>query len=486
MKKKLWRHQIEAVDRAKTRPKYGLFFEMGCGKTATAINILLGVLGRKGVVPRTLIFCPPIVIENWKREFGIHSHIGPQFIVPLVGPGSRRIRVFEKNAWEYGCAYAPGPITPRIFVTNYESLLMPDLYQAFLNWEPEMVICDESHKLKDPTTKRTRKMVTMVNGDFGVRPPVPNRLLLSGTPILNSPMDIFGQFLVMDGGKTFGKNQFLFRAQYFYDKNAPFRQRPNYFPDWRIRPDSMKSLNAIIAENAMSVKKSECLDLPPLVRQTVYVEMSTEQTKVYEEMKKDLISYMGDKACVATLSLTKALRLLQIASGYVQFDDGTQKHLKTPKMDALKELIEQLAPDHKILVWACFKENYAQIRQVCEELKIDYVEVHGEVPGTQKMANVDKFNREDKYRVFIGHPGSGGIGINLVSASYSIFYSRNHSLEYDLQAEARNHRGGSEIHEKITRIDLVAKDTIDELVLTALSNKQELGESLLKDWKTKL
>lgn len=79
----------------------------------------------------------------------------------------------------------------------------------------------------------------------------------------------------------------------------------------------------------------------------------------------------------------------------------------------------------------------------------------------------------------MGHPGSGGIGINMVIASYSIFYSRNFSLEQDLQAEARNHRGGSEIHAKVTRINLIAKGTIDEIVADALKNKVQIGENIL-------
>ena len=77
--------------------------------------------------------------------------------------------------------------------------------------------------------------------------------------------------------------------------------------------------------------------------------------------------------------------------------------------------------------------------------------------------------------------GSGGIGINLVAASYAIFYSRSFSLEHDLQAEARNYRGGSERHTKITRIDIVARDTIDEHIQKALSDKQNISETLLKE-----
>jgi SNF2 family DNA or RNA helicase len=477
-KKTPWKHQLEAMERAEGLFHFGLFFEMGTGKTGTAINILRQKCNTAGSLLRTLIFCPPVVIENWKKEFEIHSDI--KQVVCLQGPGVKRQTLFEKNAWS-----EDEPVG-QVFVTNYEALLMPALYQMFIDWEPQFVICDESHKLKDASTKRSKLMANLVDGEKDVRPPVPYRLILTGTPVLNSPMDLFGQFRVLDSGEVFTKNQFAFRARYFYDANAHFKQKPTYFPNWQIKPNSLEEINAVIARKTMSVKKSACLDLPPLVKQRIYVDMSPEQGRVYEEMKKDLIAYMNDKACVATLALTKALRLLQIASGYVKFEDGSEKSLKTPKMEALSELLETLTVNHKVLVWAVFRENYIQIRDVCENLGIRYVEVHGDIAGTKKMEHVDLFNNDPTIRVFLGHPGSGGIGINLVSASYSIFYSRNFSLEYDLQAEARNYRGGSEIHEKVTRIDLVAKETIDELVLESLSSKQQIGEALLKDWKSKL
>lgn len=474
-KKAPWKHQLEALARAEGLTKFGLFFEMGTGKTGTAINILRQKCNEAGALLRTLIFCPPVVIENWKKEFEIHSDI--KKVICLQGPGVKRLQLFEKHA---------GLPEGKVFVTNYEALLMPALYLAFIGWEPQMVICDESHKLKDAATKRSKLMANLVDGEKEVRPPVPYRLILTGTPVLNSPMDLFGQFRVLDSGEVFSKNQFAFRARYFYDANAHFKQRPTYFPDWKIKPNSVQELNGIVAEKTMSVKKSTCLDLPPLVRSRIYVDMSPEQSRMYEGMKKDLIAYMNDKACVATLALTKALRLLQIASGYVKFEDGSEKSLRTPKMEALSDLLEEITPNHKVLVWAVFRENYVQIRKVCESLRIKHVEVHGDIAGTKKMDHVDLFNNDPSVRVFLGHPGSGGIGINLVPASYSIFYSRNFSLEFDLQAEARNYRGGSEIHTKVTRIDLVAKDTIDELVLESLSSKQQIGEALLKDWKSKL
>lgn len=444
------------------------------GKSLTAVNILRWKYAVNERLLRTLIIGPPIVLENWVNEIKLNSNISEKDITVLYGPGKERIELLlEKGFNEDG---AKG----HIFITNYEALtVMPDLYDLLIKWNPEAIVWDEGHKLKSMQSARTKKAIKI--SDLARY-----RYLLTGTPVLNSPMDLFAQFRVLDKGETFGTNFFVFRAKYFYDKNAGM-PKSKYFPDWRIKPDSLDLINARIKRVSARVKKEDCLDLPPLVKKTILVEMGKEQRTHYNLMKKAFITYLNDKACVAELALTKGLRLQQIASGYLKLDDGSEVEIKdNPRQEALRDLLEELTPTHKVLVWACFKQNYAQIRKVCDELKIKYVEVHGDVAGSSRFESVRSFNEDQDVRVFIGHPGSGGIGINLVAASYSIFYSRSFSLEHDLQAESRNHRGGSGIHEKITRIDLVAKDSIDSLIAERLALKESISERVLRDVATRI
>ncbi len=212
------------------------------------------------------------------------------------------------------------------------------------------------------------------------------------------------------------------------------------------------------------------------------MEMSPEQSRHYKEMEKNLITFLGDKACTAQLAITKALRLQQIVSGFmkVEGDEDTKPFKEVPRLEALKELLDDLKEEvPKIIIWACWRENYAQIRQVCEELKIKYVELHGECSDKQRSESLKLFAEDPETRVFIGNQGAAGIGINLVEAPVAIYYSRNFSLEHDIQSEARNFRGGSERHTSVTRIDLVTKETIDEKVLEVLKNKMDLGNRIL-------
>ena len=207
-------------------------------------------------------------------------------------------------------------------------------------------------------------------------------------------------------------------------------------------------------------------------------------------MKKNFVAPVSDtEAVVATLAMVKGMRLMQIASGFLATQDFSEAKMvkrqhsvaDNPRAAALKELLEDLTPDHKVLVWAVFRENYEAIQKVCDSLGIEAVKVTGDITAKGKQDAVDRFNNDPKVRVLYGHPKSGGIGVNLVAASYMIFYSRSFSLEDDLQAEARNYRGGSEIHECVTRIDIIAKDTIDEQVGIRLAQKEAVSEEVLKN-----
>lgn len=451
---------------------------MGCGKTSTCINILRHKYFEEKRLLRTLILCPPIVIQNWQKEFSMHSKIHEWDIIPLIKSQKERVMALKTFGFRHDEKKNSLPAN-KILITNYEGVLMLDLLRLFHQWKPEIIVCDESHRCKDAKAKRTKAVVELSKYTRF-------RYLLTGTPILNSAMDIFSQFLIMDKGETFTGNYFAFRAKYFYDKNSQM-PKAKYFPDWQPKPGAMEKINSAISEKSMRVTKLECLDLPPLLTQNYFVELTPSQQKLYNSMKQEFIAYVGDQACVATLAITKGLRLMQIASGFINVEGAAngepRKNIQladNPRAKALKELLEEITPHSKVLVWAVFKENYETIRTVCGDLGVSFVEVHGEISAGAKQENVKTFNENPECRVLIGHPGSGGIGINLVAASYSIFYSRNFSLEQDLQAEARNHRGGSEIHTKITRINIVAKDTIDELITDALAQKMTISDKILK------
>ena len=480
---KPWDHQLKGIARAEEIPDLALLYEMGTGKTGTMVNIIRRHFAKAARVKRVLILGPVITIKNWQREFKMHSKIKESDVIALSGPGKRRLKHFQDRATDK----ATGTLTRGgIFLTNYEAMEMVDLFEQIYLWKPEIIVCDESQRMKDPKSKRARKVITLADR-------ATNRYILTGTLILNSAMDVFNQFRILDGGKSFGKSFYDFRARYFDDENKGMPSHV-HFPKWSPRSETYDDLNSKIYSKALRVLKKDCLDLPPLVRETVHVELGKEQERIYNEMKREYIAWVKEsehspepKAVVAQMALTKALRLQQIASGFAKTEDGQEIPIKdNPRLKALKELLQDLTPAHKVVVWATFKENYRQIAAVCEDLKLEYAELHGGVSTIEKNSAIDRFKTDDSCRVIIANAAAGGIGISLTAASYSVFFSRNFSLEQDLQAESRNHRGGSEIHSKITRIDIVASDTIDEIILEALAQKKAIGahviDGIIQQW----
>jgi SNF2 family DNA or RNA helicase len=479
----LWEHQKRAVKMALTPGMdcLGLFMEVGVGKSRTMIEILRYLCAKEGRILKTLILAPKIVLTNWKREFAKYSKIHSRDIVILSGPQGRRKKDFMEAVLKDHAL-----IGNKIIITNYEALQMEELFTLFMDWCPEVMVADEAHRLKNPEGKRAKAAIRL--SDI-----TQYRYALTGTPILNSAMDVFNVFRFLDKGETFGKNFWKFRSIWFEDENARWAGNSSYFPSYVPRPDTYQEFHQLIYKKAVRARKSECLDLPPFVRKEVFVELGREQLRLYREMRDEYIAYVKGlekssepRAVVAQLAVTKALRLQQIVTGFAKTEDGSVHKIKdNPRIKALEDLLEQLTPEHKVIVWSVFHENYADIAKVCEKLKIPYTELHGKIPQGQRDDNIATFTKDPKCRVLIANQAAGGIGINLVESDVSIFYSKNFSLEQDLQAEGRNYRGGSEQHKSVTRIDIVAEETIDQLIAEALATKQNIGAQIL-DWRDKL
>lgn len=465
--KELWAHQKEGIKRAVAQNYYAFFFDVGTGKTRTFIETAKIIFNRHERLLPTIIISPVITLNNWKKELQLYSKLTEDHICVLKGSGD-----FKAKQAEAACA------KNQIIITNYESLLNDKLHKIFISYlkNTGMLVCDESHYVKSPTSKRTKKVMELAKVST-------YRYLLSGTPILNNAEDIWSQAFILDLGKRFQEKFHHFKSLYFEDKNSGWKSSSKHFPNWQPKKSSLIFFEKMLSEISMSVKKSECLDLPPFIRSSYEVEMSAEQMKHYKAVKEDFISYVTDEAaCVASIAIVKALRLQEIASGYISLDTKEIVEFKNnPRLDTLQELIELHSPQHKIIVWSCFKQNHQMIASLLNKLKIEYVFLTGSESQQQKFDNMEKFSTDSKVRVCIGSQATG-IGVNLIESSMSIYYARNFNLGHDIQSEARNFRAGSEIHEAVYRIDLVAKNSLDAQVLLALENKKQIGAEIIRDF----
>lgn len=460
----LWQHQREGVAQALKRGSFAFFFEQGTGKTLCTITTLRNLYAKAGRPLRTLVLCPAIVVPNWAEEFHRFSSCG-DLVQMLQGDKAKRIKALAAE-------------DRHIFITNFESLDMDGLFWKAVGklkkiiQEFDVIVVDEAHRCKNSTAKRTKMLIRLADK-------AKHRFILTGTPILNSEMDIWAQFRILDGGRALGASFLAFRNEFFTDMNAG-KPTHMYWPDWKPRPGCAEAIQERIKPQAMRVAKAECLDLPPLTTQRVLVPLEGDQRRHYDSMLKDYITFLGSKACTASMALTRALRLMQIASGFLPLDGdgGWEPFLSCPRETALGDLLEDYSLGGPVIVWAAFKANYEAIASVCLRKQLTYGFLTGNESQKQKDQAVQDF-RAGRFRVLIAAPGAGGTGVNLIEAPTAIWYSRNFSLEHRLQSQARNYRGGSEMHAKITQIDLVSPGTIDEECFAALERKEAISENIL-------
>lgn len=474
---------------------------VGLGKSFTSIRYLCDAMNEQKRLFRTLIFTKPLVVPQFEEEFYKFSNIQKKDITLLQGSQKERLRDFTEKA------YKDGKPVAHIFITNTEALIMKDLYEAMQKWAAEAIVFDESHDVKNPSAQRSEAAYDLANPfskELKCFGPKPLTLILSGSPVLSSPLDIFHQVKVMLGGfptrayfegnrNALITNFYHFRGMFFRDKNAGMA-KDKYFPDWvpmtreRDGFDCIGELSYILSKISCYATKWTCpeLNLPPEYDVTIPCSMTEHQARVYKEMKNDFLSYVSDsRACTASIAIVKSLRLLQIVSGFVstegrgeEDDVADVRFAGTEKDEKLRRLIKDVTPNTKLLIWAVWRENYAQIRKICEEQGVEYAEFHGGVTSDKKkLANVHDFKTRDKCRVAIGHPGSGGVGLNLTVAAQDAFYSRNYSTLHFVQARGRNHRPPQT--QPVTHNNLSCQGTIDDVVLAQLTQNMAMAESLL-------
>ncbi len=509
-KVKPWIHQDETFETCKDRDFYGLFYEMGTGKTATAINIVRWKYALAKRVLRTLILAPVAVVHQWAEEWYLFG--GERYDEDEVHPvhGSTKQSKMNRIKAHKG----------HIFIINHDALKVVDLFEWMFNFKPEIIIVDESHKFKNHSVKRTKKLHELVEGKFFIekekmiagklrrrrllthrQDPINYRFILTGSPILNSPCDIWAQFKILNN-QIFNDNFVQFRGQYMINKNA---NAPVDFPDWKPKPECYENLNNVIYQFADRVLKEDCLDLPPFMRIKSHVELTKEEKKHYGEMKVKFITFLEEEleengpAMTAPIAMVKGLRLTQILCGLFVSDEPDEKgnrdvtRIPTNRYKVLEDHLETITPQSKVIVWSVFADTYPDIHKAFKNVGLKYhfdpdrkkndryfTQLTGKQSQKQKVAAIKALQDDPLCRGMLANQKAGGTGVNLTQASYSIYVTWDFSLEHHIQSEARNYRGGSDIHEKITRIDLVVPNSIQDYMLDALHDKQDMSEAILK------
>ena len=459
----LWSHQKAAIERA--RNKFALLFDPGCGKTRTAFEILKKQIAAKGGLQfKTIIFAPLNVCRNWRAEAELYFDKPYRMFLVSGGTPAKKLKELE--------AFRDCKDKKHLFcVVNIESLRSDKFLTPLIESKPTAVIADESHNFKGYKSKQTLGLLDLMET---AKPEF--LYLLTGTPAPQGEIDLWSTFYLL--GET-DDNFFVWRKKNFEDKNEKWRGKPQYFPKYIIWPEARIRMQEQLSRCSITARKDSVLDLPPLLRTNLYAEMSPEQSRHYETMREFLfaVDSEGHELNAANL-LSRTLRLQQILAGFL----GDVPIKDNPRIAALKDAIAktegQDGKGEQFLVWTIFKSTYRQVADVLDEAGIKYGLLTGEQTAEERHEAMVSF-QAGELRALIAHPKAGGVGVNLTAASYSIHYTRSFSLTDDLQAEARNYRGGSERHRSITRIDIITPDTIDEEISTALREKKSIQDFIL-------
>lgn len=471
--KPLWDHQVSTLTRIieNKAKRWGLLFEPGGGKTLTTIALLKLISRTKGLVPRVLILCPQGVRSVWLKQ--IAEEVSPRIqaqLQVLDGVKTKRAKQLKDAS-------------KKIFIASLD-ILNTDSFDIMLKMPWDVIVPDEFHNFKDPTAKRTKKLFKVVAAN-----PNSFRFPLTGTPILNTPLDCYTllKFLgVMKDSYT------SFKLRYFEDANAGFANKPWHFPKWVIRPGAEAELNTLIDSCCSRVLLEDCMDLPPLVRQEVLVPLTPEAARLYSDLAKHFVTDVlqdAKKYISAELVIEQTLRLQQVANGIARCEelrgDGTIKstteHVPCGKYQALREQLEIILanPKNKVVIWSCWADTYGKIAEVVEDCGVFHTSITGLDTAKEKAAAVERFQTDPTCRVVIANQQAGGEGIDLTAGNYAIYFSKNHRLGADIQSQARTLRPGSERHKSIVRIDIISEGTVEEQITQALKDKKTVAELVL-------
>ena len=473
-------HQKEAFKLAWDKEYFAWFLDMGTGKTALAL-LNAAWLAWQDKINAVLVIAPSGVHYKWVDDI---YKFWPMRCLPAAAAAfSSTMRKKEAEQVKFVLSGETGGV--RILTINIEALSTAtgkgmSLAKKFLQRYHAMVIIDESHLIKTPSAKRTRRIISL--GKFAAY-----RRILSGTP--GQPLDYYSQFNFLSpkilSFSTFESFKNYFAVMVELPKKRDKRGRPIKIvaTDYKGKKiyRNTEVLARLVKPYHIRIQKDDCLDLPAKNYEFIPVELSAKQRKYYETIKKDLLLEFEGKLISAPAAIQKMMRFRQIIGGYLPGENSVAPIDEVnPRIEAVQKTINDIDERYKIIIWACFQ---AEITAIYDSLITEYgvgaaVKYYGGTSRDEKQAALHDFRGGDA-RFFVSNPACGGIGLDLYEASYAIFYSNSYSLIDRLQAEDRIHRIGQK--QKCVYLDCFAKNTIDEKIVNALVQKRILEAELTGD-----
>lgn len=392
--------------------------DMGLGKSIIALSCI------QELNQKALIVCPASLKYNWVAEI---EKFWPEK-TPYVCNGQKPPKASLANV--------------DIFICNYEILQYWKNY--FINKRIQIFIADESHFLKEKSAKRTRAALAIADSSK-------YRILLSGTPIENKPIEIWSQIAMLN--KNLFPSWLLFAKKY----NGAIK---NHYGWQMTRATNTKELNSILTEKCMIrlTKESVLKELPPIVRQVIPVEIDNRSE--YRKAEEDIINWLRNNN-TNNLDLDKTKK----AEAQVKLDKLKLISARG-KMKQVVDWVNQNSPNFKIVLFCYHREILNALHS-----KIDNcVFVPSEVKGIDRQNAVKRFQTDENCRVFLTTIRVGYAGFTLTASNTTVFIQQDWNASKHRQAEARVHRIGQKA-DSVNAIYFVSQKTVEEKIIRLIDTK---------------
>jgi SNF2 family DNA or RNA helicase len=468
-KSKPFAHQLKALEMSWDKKVFAYFMEMGTGKSKVLLDNI-AMLYDKGKINGALIIAPKGVYKTWHDE-QIPDHL-PEHIEKKIGlwqsnPDAKDMKQLFESSHDL-----------HILIMNVEAFSTKKgktFAAKFLSCHQSMMAIDESTTIKNPTAIRSKTIV-----DLGKH--VAFKRILTGSPVTKSPLDLYNQCFFLDPWLLNQQSYYAFRTRYAICKKINVNGRQiEIVAGYR----NLGELSEQLKPFSFRCLKDDCLDLPEKTYMKRVIQLTEEQQKVYDQMKKLALAELNGKLTTTVNAITQIMRLHQITCGHFKSDDGSTQTLKSNRLDQLLDVLSEM--EGKAVIWAHYRYD---IEVIVEAIKKEYgdksvVTYFGDTSTDDRQKAIKSIQDPNSpVRFIVGTPQTGGYGITLTGASTMIYYSNGYDLEKRQQSEARIDRIGQ--MKNMTYIDIIAEKTIDEKIVAALRNKvniasQVMGEEL-KDW----
>ena len=472
-KTKPYGHQLDALEASWNKEVFAYFMEMGTGKSKVLLDNA-AILYDKGEINALLLIAPKGVYKNWyDSEIPTHlpDHVDTNIVLWKTSDKSKKQQQLLNTLFKPGSHL-------NILIMNVESFSSgngSDFAYKFLASHPKsMVAIDEATTIKTPTSNRTKNILSLSKH-------CKYRRILTGSPVTKSPLDLYSQCQFLDPWLLDQQSYYTFKARYSICKKIQVNGRQ---VEIVVGYRNLGELSEKIKSFSKRILKEDCLDLPEKSYVKHYVELTKEQQKVYQQMKKEAIAFLDGKMQSSATVMTQLMRLHQITCGHFTSDDGTIKDLPCQRLNELMDILEKI--EGKTIIWSHYTHD---VKRIIKEIKRVYgddsvVDYYGATDTDARSKNIKKFQTDDKCRFFVGTTHTGGYGITLTAGSNMIYFSNGYDLEKRQQSEARIDRIGQT--KKMTYIDIMTQDTVDERIVKALRNKVNIANTIMdegfKEW----